>query len=375
MGSAHELPGRRSHGWDEDEDEDAVWGERCWAAALCERGRRRRPPRLRSNRPGLTLLELLLALALTSLVLAAISMAVELSLRTLDVRRTDVEEAQLAQALLQIMARDLRSVVLKPADDSAVLASVAAMETGEAADASGKTEEPGATEDVVGEDEVSAESENVQGIADSTTLPPTLGLYGNQYELQLDISHLPRVEQYQQSLTADPTALADIPSDVKTVAYYLAAPGTEAVALGGAIGASDSQLGLGADELQAGGLMRRELDRAVSLWASESGNLNGLESQGELIGPEVAALEFRYFDGLEWQTEWDTEQMGGLPLAVEIVMTLRPAISVESENDPSAAALSQGQSPGGDLVYRLVVPLPLAKCTNGQTELLEELGL
>jgi len=44
----------------------------------------------RSQRSGFTLLELMLALALTSVVLVAIGMAIDLHLRMLDSRRTSV---------------------------------------------------------------------------------------------------------------------------------------------------------------------------------------------------------------------------------------------------------------------------------------------
>ena len=62
----------------------------------------------RRSRRGYTLLELLLALALSSLVIYSILWAIQLHLRSLDVRRTSIEEAQLARAVMRMISDDLR---------------------------------------------------------------------------------------------------------------------------------------------------------------------------------------------------------------------------------------------------------------------------
>jgi hypothetical protein len=64
-----------------------------------------------AKRRGITLLELILALGLSGLVLYAVAMSIDLHLRVLDVRRTNVEEAQVARAVLHMIANDLRSTV------------------------------------------------------------------------------------------------------------------------------------------------------------------------------------------------------------------------------------------------------------------------
>ena len=45
------------------------------------------------------------------------------------------------------------------------------------------------------------------------------------------------------------------------------------------------------------GLVRRVMDRAVTLYASENGNMQGLQQVAEVIAPEVTSIEFQYFDG------------------------------------------------------------------------------
>ncbi len=51
-----------------------------------------------------------------------------------------------------------------------------------------------------------------------------------------------------------------------------------------------------------------------------------------LLAPEVARIEFRYFDGSQWLAAWDCQQ--GLPVAVEIAFALR--------NSATAQTLRQG---------------------------------
>ncbi|MGE3777642.1 MAG: prepilin-type N-terminal cleavage/methylation domain-containing protein, partial [Pirellulaceae bacterium] len=67
------------------------------------------PQRVRALRTGFTLLELMLALALTAVVLGLINMAVEIQLRSIDARRQQVETSQLARSLLRIMANVFRA--------------------------------------------------------------------------------------------------------------------------------------------------------------------------------------------------------------------------------------------------------------------------
>ena len=71
----------------------------------------------------------------------------------------------------------------------------------------------------------------------------------------------------------------------------------------------------------------------------------------EIIARNVRAFSVQYFDGTEWQTDWDSTQLGDvLPFAVQVTMTL---------NDPQGAVLSSGQPRTWKLTR--VVPLACAK--------------
>ena len=98
-----------------------------------------------------------------------------------------------------------------------------------------------------------------------------------------------------------------------------------------------SELGVAADPMIAGadisqldtvatssGLVRRELDRAITQWAVNNGNITTLQQTGDVLAPEVIGIEFSYFDGIEWRLEWDTEMEGVLPVAIEVVLLMTP---------------------------------------------------
>src|SRR6478672_6504436 len=60
---------------------------------------------------GVTLLELILALALSVVILTAVGMAINLYFKMLDVRRTSVEEMQVVRVVTQRMTNDIRTIV------------------------------------------------------------------------------------------------------------------------------------------------------------------------------------------------------------------------------------------------------------------------
>lgn len=87
-----------------------------------------------------------------------------------------------------------------------------------------------------------------------------------------------------------------------------------------------------ADEEEEGGLYRREVVPPGEDPMEETG-------QAELLSAAVAGLNFRYFDGVEWQETWDTTDAnsGALPRAVEVTIILRPP--AEGEQSRSVVAM------------------------------------
>ena len=255
----------------------------------------------------------MLALGLTIIILLAISMAIDLHLRSFDARRKQLEESQLARAILKIIADDIRNTVLEYEQDLSGLEemiSSAAQNAGAGSDDLSSDGGGGSVSDdsTAGlELGLTAEATTAsQDLASSVTLPARPGIYGNQYQLQIDVSRLPRFDEYQSMLAAASATLGvtDIPSDIKTVTYYILSGGTP-VSASGMTATSQDILTSTDPEVVQRGLVRRQLDRAVSQYALANGLLAGTDNVGEVVAAEVASIEFQYFDGIEWRYEWE----------------------------------------------------------------------
>jgi type II secretory pathway pseudopilin PulG len=314
---------------------------------------------------GFTLLEVILALGLSLIVIAAVGVSVDLYLRIFDSSRANVEEAQLARAVLRRMADDVRGTVAHNATDVSQLVpqtsgtsssssnaggTNASGESGTSTTAGGATggtspdssPETGSTSEIPG-----SETPTIDDSTDLSSAGPqtVAGLYGNSTQLQIDVSRLPRLDEYMlanQQTTVDTMAGAsatamDHISDVKNVAYYV---------LG-----NTTTLGLGAGTgMQTGfGLVRRDMDRASALYASQSMEEGNLDSAAEVIAPEIEAVQFAYFDGQNqiWLNSWDSSQYGSLPLAVQITIWVTRPPRRNGETPP----------PG---VYSVLVNIPSA---------------
>jgi hypothetical protein len=200
--------------------------------------------------------------------------------------------------------------------------------------------------------------------AEATEATNVVNLVGTATELRFDISRLPRADQFQGIMAADATgelAAADLPSDIKTVVYYLLSEESAATAdsglnVPGSLVPSTSGRGRG--------LMRTELDRAVMLYSEASGQVETLYDGGRLLAKEIVGLSFRYHDGSAWSQEWDSKTSGGLPRAVEITLVLQPTYAM-SDAALSAQMAQTGSMTGNTLSpleqeFRLIINLPSA---------------
>lgn len=353
-----------------------------------------------TRRSAFTLLEVLLALALGALVLVAIATAVSMHLRLVDRGRNSVEEAQLARAVLNMIADDLRATIrYTPPNTEAIKAleaSIQPSKTGSSGDDSGTGGSPGgqgqgasggnsqsgsggssgnpstgtsgqsgssgssggsgsssggasgagstagSASSASGTSDATQESQGLTGEDTTQSIP---GLYGTLYELQIDIARAPSSQQPLTGVPADGSVLPMATSGVQRIRYYIDALGTAAA---------------GAPSMTAGtGLIRRQVDRAIASWAAADGQS---EAPGELIqelAPEVTEIEFYYYDGYEWLEEWNSTPEQPLPLAVEITVGILPR-QLRQSLDMNAAAPADAIDTGV-LYYKLIVHLPSAE--------------
>lgn len=122
-------------------------------------------------------------------------------------------------------------------------------------------------------------------------------------------------------------------SDVATVAYFV----------------SGTSTGILQHVTNGQGLARLEGDRLALAMADQQSGIAAMAAATQILAPEVTAIQFRYFDGLNqtWRANWDSSVMQALPKAIEVTMQLRPM-----PGHPVA---------GNANVYRLVIAIPMGK--------------
>ena len=300
-----------------------------------------------SRRTGVTLFEAVLASALTAVVIGLISMSMSFYLKTVDERRKVIDETILARAVLRRFANDLRSAFDVTEVDTS--GAQAAAEGGAGGGIPAGIGGPGDAGAGAEGDDAEFSDEELAELADASIPTSQLGLYGNSYELQIDISRTPRVGEFEiAELTGDMVQLQEILSDIKTVAYYVGGNGStlEVTAV-----SSPSEEATA----EATGLVRHTVSRDSVQFALVNGGVTF--GTTEVLAPEVVAVEFQYFDGVEWLPEWDSMELGYLPRAVSITIAIDTlgTLSGEEVDSDVPAALADGNT------YRLVVYLPASE--------------
>lgn len=280
---------------------------------------------------GLTLVELILATALSAMVLVAVFTAIEVQLQAFARGTQRTEQARLAHVLLRRMAADLRGTLGPPSSEQQA--------TDDSLDDSDFTSRA---------DPFDQPGEMGWDFGSEGTASGPIGLQGEADRLRIDVVRAVRGDS-EASVMAFWSDGAPSPADsgIRTIEYFVVEPDVSLRATGW--GETDG----------SGGLVRRELIEPVAAWASELGMLEAYDPAAPPLAPEVVAVEFRYHDGSDWLDAWDSSSMGALPRAVEITLLLVSADTADP--DPAAPSLDLGLSADADSElrrYRLVVNIP-----------------
>jgi type II secretory pathway component PulJ len=280
-----------------------------------------------------TLLEILLALGLSVVLLAAIAASIDLYRRMTTAGQDELSEARLVRAVLRKMESDIRSVV-PPLPQQSAAAAAASSSSGSSSSSSSSTSS-------------SSSGQMVASPLDSVYSRNVFGLYGDARTLVLN-TLIPHRLTPTQSGSTTPTQplLSNVHGDLKIVAYFMTGAGTAAASV-----PTSGQSGTGG-VVATSGLARLEGDRVAVSYAMEQSSM--LTSSARILAPEVTAVNFRYFDGLTWQISWDGSGMQLLPNAIEIMISVRSAATVGSSVSPTNPASSVIR------VYRHVVPISTA---------------
>ncbi len=296
--------------------------------------------RTESRRYGFTLIETMIAIGLMTLLMAGLYSAMTMYLNLQLDSHDEIERLQIARTLLRQMSRDVQSVVFeeqKSIDDSS---------SGGSSSTSGSSgtglSDSGSTAGAVEPAEVMTAYTN--------------GLVGSETDLLLYISRPDRDLRYVSS--QELKSFADRSGDLMIVRYFVAQKG------GGGLASSVADAeGMSARSGDSG-LVRMTGDLYGLSMAIDEDDDQGQASAATVVAREVVQIRFQYFDGSQWQPEWDSTSLNMLPQAVEITLTLRTAAST----DPTAPE-TQDKFALGETTHRMVVNLPVAKPFVSETSL------
>lgn len=336
------------------------------------------------NRKGFTLLELLIAIGLTSILMVALFAAMDIYFKLQLDSHDEITRQQIARTLLRQMTRDIHSVVFVKKttvdEDSTTTGSTGASTsnsqtagssttagsassaggtgTGASTGSSSGTGSTGGSASGTGGTTTSGSTSTSSGAGDTTAamLTYTSGLVGTASDLLLYVNRPDRTLSYvdAQSLTSTSERTGDL-----MIVRYLIVD----TAAGGL--SADIAKRLGGSREGPIGLVRITGDLYGMSTAVQSGEEEDFTNVSKIDAEEVSQLQFQYFDGVNWQESWDSNEQNALPVAIEIVLTLR------SPNDDSGSPNASEQDPYalGETTHRMVVALPLAEPFMGETGL------
>lgn len=326
---------------------------------------------------GFTLIEVVLAIALASVVMYLLTTAIELYMVRVDASRTRVESAQVARVLLNQIADDLKAARMPlPASSGAGASSggsSAGGSSGAGGSAAGSDPTGGAgggaaggagNTGAMGADSGATGGSAATGSA-SGALASSSGVSGTELELRIQRaapSSWDRTTLSEESLLQNDASHSGI-----TVRYFMH-DGRQVLPH------DFAELGVEAEPSRGVSGLYRETAATATLLDAEaasvtSGGSASTASQGlsntselELLAPEVIELTFAYFDGETMLEEWDATTQTGQPLGVEIRLKVLQ-LSYEEAAQRNAERSSQTTSVREEDVveYRRFVYLPVLR--------------
>ncbi len=295
------------------------------------------------NARGFTLLEVVLAMAISIVVFALVARAIELYLVRFDESRCLVEANQLARGLVDQIAADLRAVRMSSTATSSRTSSQQSAQGGNGNNQGGSGSGGGA--------------ENSGGgvTAQTSTEIIIRGLYGDATRLRIDRA---AAHPVTRRFLGEEALLAMQPDDLPQSVTYFYREGRQLTPT------EFASMGVETDRLgDCAGLcvLRSPTDAAVLV----DDPLNVAEASGveqaELIAPEVLELTFSYFDGEELRETWDCAEEERLPSAVQVELRVLIDRDEEPQRRPGQSVSAGTQfRPEDILVQQVWLEVPSA---------------
>lgn len=263
------------------------------------------------ERRAFSLIELIVALALSVLLISAIYGAISLHWRYETLGRERIDRAQVSLAILRRMSEDVGSVMFS-------------VPKAEEEDDEGSSSTSTSSTSSTSTSGSSTSTSTTTGSSDSTTTTPgaieapvSLGIVGTADSLQLDVSQaqlqdfIPVVDPSAPSTTAPA-----IPSEMVRITWALIRPSRSLDPSATGLQSLIVNPALARDVTDR---LQESVPDETTTSTSDTSTVTEIPDSS-ILAREVVALQFRYYDGYSWVTEWDSTEMGRLPRAVEVSM-------------------------------------------------------
>lgn len=304
-----------------------------------------------SSRSAFTLLEVLLALALGGILIAAIWTGLGMFWKYSEAGRETSDQLQIARAVFVAFQRDLRAAT-QP--DAAANATNATSSTTSPTTTATSMSATSATNSTNTNSSTSSSSNSTSGSSNTTSATPTVPipplLVGDSQSLVFQAVVPQPLEQATQTATvtgaAPPprrdlqwigwSATGKLPVNLATQAVIPPPPAME----------------------QSDGLthlLRWQNDLTSDATSGGATAASVLPVPPEPI-PEVRRFLLHYYDGIKWYDNWDSDLMSGLPIAVEIEIEVASSVAINAERESARKYKPQAAQ---TRTFKTMIPLPL----------------
>ena len=246
---------------------------------------------LRSRRrPAYTLLEMILAMVIALIILAAAYAFLDQQMSNAELGREVVDEAAIIRAVLDAVATDIAACLggVDPQQSPAI------------------------------------SSDPIQAQLDLEAFAPQFifGVKGSGNEMTLSVSRVPRELLASDKRQMDSSTLPPV-SGLRQITYWFI------------------------DDEMNGGLARNE---QVAVTSTDIGNPTA-SSDPKIMASEVKGVLFEYYDGGTWQSNWDGTQLAadgqtplGPPCAIRVTLTLRSKDGLRTRDYQHVVLLNAGNN-------------------------------
>jgi len=269
---------------------------------------------LRFRQTGFTLLEVLLGMVLSIALMTGLWASLNLYTKIFNSGHLQVEQSQLIRGVLTKLSVEIRAAVIPSRNEESSTSVVAEVDP--------------------------------MALTDSSQLESSgcCGLRGDAHWIEIDLVE-PRARAILATTFDNPSASAlttpTVP-ELITVRYYVAetdlvTPITDGIGLANAAGLvrfarpwpghpganTSGQAFSSSSQGRSNTAAFPDAVDEASPAGTQRSPINANENTPQLLAAEVVQLEFRYFDGQSWVSQWDSGQTGAIPQAVEVALATR----------------------------------------------------